>query len=455
MNGRRILIMVMAMLLVSATVVMAQQQRNRPPHPLRMMNRVLTEAGVPLDPGQIDSIRGLEHGPDMRDKIAHILTDTQKDALRAARPERDSGDKPDFKGRRHKRPRIGAVLNDAGYPLTDEQKDAIRALERGTDKREQMHAILMPEQQAALEAAVEARKAAHLERLQSVLGEAGVPLDSGQIAAIEALGPNHRGAMGEILSATQKEALRAARPERDRGDKPDFKGRRHKRPRIGAVLNDAGYPLTDEQKDAIRALERGTDKREQMHAILMPEQLAALEAAAEARKAAHLERLLSVLTEAGVPLDPGQIAAIEALGPNHRGAMGEILSAAQKEALRAARPERGDGLGTSEPPYEDITGTEKATSVEDVAPTAFTLGQNHPNPFNPTTTIDYTLAEAGDIRVEIFNQEGQRIETLVNGWQNAGPHSLVWDASHYAAGVYLYRVTGSGFSETRKMAFVK
>ncbi len=85
----------------------------------------------------------------------------------------------------------------------------------------------------------------------------------------------------------------------------------------------------------------------------------------------------------------------------------------------------------------------------------FTLDQNFPNPFNPSTTIAYSLAEPADVRLDIFNVLGQRVATLVNAHQSAGAYEAVWDARAQASGVYLYRLTVGDEIETRRMLLLK
>lgn len=96
-----------------------------------------------------------------------------------------------------------------------------------------------------------------------------------------------------------------------------------------------------------------------------------------------------------------------------------------------------------------------STETENELPKEVRLSQNHPNPFNPTTQIGYALPEAADVRLEVFNIAGQRVATLVNGHQNAGWHSIVFDGSRLSSGVYLYRLQSGNVVQTRKMVLVK
>ncbi len=93
--------------------------------------------------------------------------------------------------------------------------------------------------------------------------------------------------------------------------------------------------------------------------------------------------------------------------------------------------------------------------VADASPSAFTVAQNSPNPFNPSTTITFNLAKAGKTTVEVYNVAGQKVSTLVNGTMSAGSHSVVWNAAKFSAGVYFYTVKSGSFSKTMKMTLLK
>lgn len=81
--------------------------------------------------------------------------------------------------------------------------------------------------------------------------------------------------------------------------------------------------------------------------------------------------------------------------------------------------------------------------------------KNFPNPFNPITTLEFTLPETGFARVEIYNMLGERIDTLVERSFQAGTYTVEWDASRYATGTYFYRLTTANHSVVQKILFVK
>jgi len=106
--------------------------------------------------------------------------------------------------------------------------------------------------------------------------------------------------------------------------------------------------------------------------------------------------------------------------------------------------------------HDSISGViSSGVGVADDAPAAFAVAQNTPNPFNPTTTISFTLANAGTVNVDVYNVAGQKVDTIVNEFMDSGSHSVVWDASDFSAGVYFYTVKGGDFSKTMKMTLVK
>ena len=93
-------------------------------------------------------------------------------------------------------------------------------------------------------------------------------------------------------------------------------------------------------------------------------------------------------------------------------------------------------------------------------PDGFYLGDAYPNPFNPTTTIEYAIPVAGEVKLEVFNLLGQKVSTLVDGLQEAGGHSVDWNSTDesgqsVASGVYFYRLTTDNFTQSKKMILGK
>jgi len=88
-------------------------------------------------------------------------------------------------------------------------------------------------------------------------------------------------------------------------------------------------------------------------------------------------------------------------------------------------------------------------------PTDYALVGCYPNPFNATTTITYALPSAGNVNLDVYNLAGQRVATLVNGYNDAGQHNIVWDGSGYSSGIYFYRLTAGDFTQTKRMTLLK
>jgi hypothetical protein len=99
----------------------------------------------------------------------------------------------------------------------------------------------------------------------------------------------------------------------------------------------------------------------------------------------------------------------------------------------------------------DITGV--ATRPE--VPGEFSLSQNFPNPFNPSTQIELALPKESRVTLDVYNLVGQLVASLVNETLSAGYHTITFNASALPSGLYLYRLTAGGTSFVKKMMLVK
>jgi hypothetical protein len=88
-------------------------------------------------------------------------------------------------------------------------------------------------------------------------------------------------------------------------------------------------------------------------------------------------------------------------------------------------------------------------------PIEFSLAQNYPNPFNASTIIKYALPHATHVTIEIYDIMGRKVETLLEGLQPAGYHSIVWNSGDNSSGVYFYWIQTEKFIETKKMLLIK
>ena len=91
----------------------------------------------------------------------------------------------------------------------------------------------------------------------------------------------------------------------------------------------------------------------------------------------------------------------------------------------------------------------------DVLPQDFTLYQNHPNPFNPMTTINYELPQSSEDLVTVYNVLGEEVSKLVSGEIEAGYHKVTWNASNMASGIYFYRIQEDFSAQTCKILYFK
>ncbi len=141
-------------------------------------------------------------------------------------------------------------------------------------------------------------------------------------------------------------------------------------------------------------------------------------------------------------LDPGVKYHIDVIALYYGGIINEIPLSDNPETVVTNQP-------------TDIGDPENGT-----LPGSFSLDQNWPNPFNPSTSIKFTLPRASNIKLEIFNILGQRVIELGNGFYEAGTYSEFWDGTdsngkNVSTGVYFYQLSAGDYNETRKMLLLK
>lgn len=102
----------------------------------------------------------------------------------------------------------------------------------------------------------------------------------------------------------------------------------------------------------------------------------------------------------------------------------------------------------------ELTG-EPTLANKDITVSQFYLHPNYPNPFNPSTRIQFDLERNEFVVLEVFSLEGRKIATLLNGEKSKGNHVVYFDASDLSSGTYVYRLSAGSYSQTRKMTLIK
>jgi len=104
---------------------------------------------------------------------------------------------------------------------------------------------------------------------------------------------------------------------------------------------------------------------------------------------------------------------------------------------------------------EEMLGNLDVKDDEVKLPAVFSLRGNYPNPFNAITTIEYELKENSAITLSIFDIDGREVDVIVNDYQFAGEHSIVWNSQNVPSGIYFIRLSSREFVQTKKAILLK
>jgi hypothetical protein len=88
-------------------------------------------------------------------------------------------------------------------------------------------------------------------------------------------------------------------------------------------------------------------------------------------------------------------------------------------------------------------------------PDKFELSQNYPNPFNPVTTIKFAIPKASNVVLKVYDILGKEVETIHNGYLNAGYYQISFDAKNLASGMYFYKIEAEKFTDLKRMVLLK
>ncbi|MEP7145478.1 MAG: Omp28-related outer membrane protein [bacterium] len=94
-------------------------------------------------------------------------------------------------------------------------------------------------------------------------------------------------------------------------------------------------------------------------------------------------------------------------------------------------------------------------SNNNVIPSDYNLSQNYPNPFNPNTNFTFSIPKSQNVSLKFYDILGNEIATYADGFLNAGSYSVEFDGTNFASGIYFYKLTAGGFTETKRMNLIK
>ena len=125
--------------------------------------------------------------------------------------------------------------------------------------------------------------------------------------------------------------------------------------------------------------------------------------------------------------------------------------------FRVYKTQSGDmiELSSDELPTWNNLGTEIVSLSQIQQPIEFTLAAAYPNPFNPTTTISFTIPTNTDVSISVYSLQGREIASLANGSYDAGYHSVIWNADTHSSGVYFVKMVAGSYVNTQKLMLVK
>ena len=172
------------------------------------------------------------------------------------------------------------------------------------------------------------------------------------------------------------------------------------------------------------------------------------------------------IIEARIPFTQIQLPEDSTFTPVEGMAIPFEIFAADADAVNGGNESRIQlGMNSALNPYHQgpgvwtfaWVGMPNLTSIEKYSQilSTYYLSNNYPNPFNPATTIEYSLANAGNVELLVYNSIGQKVATIVNKHQTAGRYTVNFNATEFASGVYFYKLSTDNFTQVKKMLLIK
>ncbi len=143
----------------------------------------------------------------------------------------------------------------------------------------------------------------------------------------------------------------------------------------------------------------------------------------------------------------GGARTANASGQYLHGTIGQTIA---KRVVGTSNTLRGGFWPTMRATFFAPIGDEQVT-----LPNKFEFHAAYPNPFNPSTSLSFSLPQASDVRLELFDITGRNVASLANRKYAAGSHRLNWNAESFASGIYFARLQTGGYAHTQKLHLIK
>ena len=236
-------------------------------------------------------------------------------------------------------------------------------------------------------------------------------------------------AIEALLTPEQTEPYQSLKDEwtERRGDRPDRGNRRGQRydgrqgDRTSGLMER--LDLTEAQQTQLKEI------RTTYHEAVRAWREAHPDATREEKQAYRAEQRDAMKADVEAVLTPEQVVRLERL---------------KARAKKRFQERHGD------------TNAQQRSEDEDAAPAESTFGlENYPNPFNPSTEIQFTLPEASRVTLAVYDVQGREVARLLDGQQEAGPHTVTFTAADLPTGTYIYRLTAGAVTESGRMVLMK
>jgi uncharacterized protein (TIGR02145 family) len=153
----------------------------------------------------------------------------------------------------------------------------------------------------------------------------------------------------------------------------------------------------------------------------------------------------------------GAYTDIPAMGNDNSDLTKDYCTSNQVPTFRVEKPSGETYALTGDIPVWESNGLHILSSLQEaiILPESYSLAAAYPNPFNPTTTINFAIPADAQVSISVYNLQGREVVSLANGSYDAGYHSIIWNADTHSSGVYFVKMIAGSYVNTQKLMLVK